>query len=103
MCERFSYKGDQLTTVSTISERQPEAAYLAFVSGFESKRDGFLRTIPNIFRLLLPLEKTIRDKFISTSIGGHICNDKETLLISLPTTYGGLDIPIFYETSEIEF
>ena len=28
---------------------------------------------------------------------------KERLLISLTTRYGGLDIPIFYETAEIEF
>ena len=55
---------NQLTILSTIAETQPQAAYLAFDSGFKSKLNNFLRTIPNIHHLLLPLERTIRNKFI---------------------------------------
>ena len=47
---------NQLTILSTIAERQPQAAYLAFASGFKSKLNYFLRTIPNIRHLLLSLE-----------------------------------------------
>ena len=54
----------QLTILSTIAETQPQAAYLAFASRFKSKLNYFLRTIPNIRHLLLPLERTIRNKFI---------------------------------------
>ena len=94
---------NQLTILSTITKTQPQAAYLAFASGFKSKL-YFLRTIPNIRHLLLPVERTIRrNKFIPAVTGCHICSDKERVLISLPTSYGRLSIPIFHETAEIEF
>ena len=55
---------NQLTILSTIAEAQPQAAYLVFASGFKSKLNYFLRTIPNNRHLLLPLERTIWKKFI---------------------------------------
>ena len=94
---------NQLTISSTIAETQPQAAYSAFVSAFKNKINYFLRTIPNIFHLLLHLERTIRNKFIPAVTEGYICNDKERVLISLPTRYGGLAISIFHETAKIEF
>ena len=97
------YWDNQLTILSTIAETQPQAAYSVFSSGFKSKLNSFPRTIPNIRHLLLPLERTIRSNFIPAATGFHICSDKESLLISLPTCYGGLVIPIFHETAEIEF
>ena len=78
---------NKLTILSTTAETQPQAAYLAFVSEFKSKLNHFLRTIPNISHLLLPLERTIRNKFI------HICSDKERVLIVLPTMYAGFATP----------
>ena len=78
-----------------IAKTQPQAAYLAFASGFKSKL-YFLRTIPNIRHLLLPVERTIRNKFIPAVTGCHICSNKERALIFLPTRYGGLAIPIFH-------
>ena len=78
---------NKLTILSTTAETQPQTAYLAFVSEFKSKLNFFPRTIPNIRHLLLPLERTIRNKFI------HICSDKERVLIFLPTMYAGLAIP----------
>ena len=50
---------NQLTILSVIAETQLQAAYLAFASGFKSRLNYFLRTIPNISCLLLPLERTI--------------------------------------------
>ena len=47
---------NQLTILSTIAERQPQAAYLAFASGFRSKLNNFPRTIPNVHHLMLSLE-----------------------------------------------
>ena len=52
--------------------------------------------------LLLLVEGTIRNKFIP-AVTAVICCDKERVLISLPARYGGLAIPIFQETAEIEF
>ena len=93
----------QVIILSTIAKTQSQAAYLAFASGFKSKL-YFLRTIPNIRHLLLPVERTIRrNKFIPAATGCHICSDKERAIISLPTRYGRLAIPIFHETVEIEF
>ena len=63
---------NQLTILSTIVETQPQAAYLAFTNGFKSKLNYFLRTIPNIRHLLLPVEKTIRNKIIPAVTGCHI-------------------------------
>ena len=79
------YQENQLTTLSTIAGTQPQAAYLAFTSGFKSKLNYFLRTIPNISHLLLPTETNISRKFIPAVTGCQICSDKERVLISLPT------------------
>ena len=43
----------QLTILSTIAETQPQTAYSAFASGFKSKVNYFLKTVPNIHHLLL--------------------------------------------------
>ena len=94
---------NQLSILSTIAKTQPQAAYLAFAGGFKSKLNYFLRTIPNIHHLLLPLERTIRNKFVPAVTGCQICSDKERVLISLSTRYGGLAIPVFHEIAEIEF
>ena len=94
---------NQLTILLTVAETQPQVAYLAVASRFKSKLNYFLITIPNICYLLLPLERTIRNKFIPAVTGCYICSDKERELISLPTTYDGMAIPIFHETAEIEF
>ena len=62
---------NQLTILSTIAEIQPQAAFLAFASGFKSKLNYFLKTVPNIRYLLLPLERTIRNMFIPVVTGCH--------------------------------
>ena len=76
---------NQLTILSTIAETQLQTAYLAFATGFKSKLKYFLRTIPNIRHLLLPLERTIWHRFIPAVTWCHLCNGKERVLISLPT------------------
>ena len=52
---------NQLTILPIIVETQQQAA---FVCGFKSKLNYFLRTNPNIPHLLLLLQRTIRNKFI---------------------------------------
>ena len=84
---------NQLTTLSAIAKAQPQAVYLAYVSGFKNKLNCFLRNFPKICHLLLPLEIKIRKKFIPVVTGGYICNEKGRVLISLPTRYGWLVIP----------
>ena len=88
--------------MSTVAESQPQAAYSPFVSGFKNKLSCFMRTIPDISNLLIPIEDTIRNWFITAITGGRICNEEERRLLSLPTRYEGLTIPIFHEQAEVE-
>ena len=85
----------QLKLWSTIAENQPQVAYLAFASVFRSKLNHFMRAIPEITHYLLSLEKTLRNLFISSVTGGHICNDTERKLLFLSAHFGGLEIPNF--------
>ena len=56
-----------------------------------------MRTIPDISNLLIAIEDTIQNRFKPAMAGGRICNEEEQRLLSLPTRYGGLAIPIFHE------
>ena len=92
----------QLHMLSTVAESAPQAAYSAFVSGFKNKLSYFMRTIPDISNLLIPIEDTIRNRFIPAITGGRIFNKEERKLLSLPTRYGGLAISIFHEQAEVK-
>ena len=46
---------------------------------------------------------TSLDPFQTSATYCYICNGEERVLISLPTRYGGLAVPLFHETAEIEF
>ena len=92
----------QLHMLSTVAESEPQAAYSAFVSGFKNKLSYFMRTIPDISNLLIPIEDTIRNRFIPAITGGRIFSKEERKLLSLPTRYGGLAISIFHEQAEVK-
>ena len=51
----------------------------------------------------MSLEEVIRFKFIPYVSGGHICSNDERVLLSLPTRFGGLGIPLFHVNAVIEF
>ena len=55
---------NQLRLLSRIADWEPQSPYAAYVSGFKSKLTYFIRTIPDISELLLPLEHTIQQKFL---------------------------------------
>ena len=98
--ERFGKRLGQPTYHFAIYCRNATASSLYSVcSGWKSKLNYFLRAIFLLLHtyLPLPLERTIRKKFISDLTGSHICNDKERLLISPAKSYNGLTIRIFYE------
>ena len=93
---------EQLKLLCKIAEIEPQAAYAAFIGGFQGKLTYFLRTIPDIKNFLHPIDETIKSRFIPAISGGQICSDNERLLLSLPTRYGGLAIPIFNEISSLQ-
>ena len=94
---------NQLVLLSSIAESQPQTAYSAFVSHFKSKLSYFMGTIPGISQFLYPLEETVRNKFIPAITGGHICSNNEPRVLSVPTRYSRLAIPMFYELAETEY
>ena len=84
----------ELQLLSKIAEIELQAAYSAYVSGFRSKLDYLLRTVPEISGHLYPLENVLRRDFIPAITSGRHCSDLERSLLSLPTRYGGLNIGI---------
>ena len=62
-----------------------------------------MRTIPEISHHLVSLEETICNRFTSAITGRHICNNNETKLLSLPTRFGGLAIPNFYQQATVDY
>ena len=62
----------------------------------------FLRTIPGMENHLQPLGDVIRHHFIPAITGGHVVNDKERKLLSLPPRLGvGLGLKNFVEKTEL--
>ena len=53
--------------------------------------------------MLLPIEDTIRNRFIPAITVESICVEEERKYLSLPNRYGGLAIQIFHEHAEVEY
>ena len=62
-----------------------------------------MRTIHEISHHLVSLEETLRNRFIPAITGTHICNDNDRKLLPLPTRFGGIAIPIFYEQAALKY
>ncbi|XP_057308551.1 uncharacterized protein LOC130646905 [Hydractinia symbiolongicarpus] len=82
----------EISLLSDIALSQPQAAYPCYTSGYQHKFSFFLRTIPGIEKYLNPLEEIIRHRLLPAITGGHIVNDDERTLLSLPPRLGGLGI-----------
>ena len=93
----------ELTLLSNIAISHPQAAYTAFTSGYKHKFNYFIRTIPGISELLVPVEDVIRHKLIPSIFNGRQCSDDERLLFSLPVKLGGLGLVNVAEGSDAEF
>ena len=89
--------------LSQIATTQPQAAYACYTAGYQHKLTYFLRTIPGMENYLQPFEDVIRHHFIPVITGGHIVNDKERALLSLPPRLGGLGLKNFVETAPFEY
>ena len=80
----------QLKLLSIIAESELQSAYSAFGGGFKGKLTYFRRTVSSLTDLLKPLEDVIRFNFIPAITGGHLCSDKDRILLSLPVRFSGL-------------
>ena len=93
----------EISLLSQIATTQPQATYTCYVAGYQHKLTYFLRKIPDIEDNLQPFEDVLRHQFILAITGGHIVNDKERLLLSLPPRLGGLCLKIVTETAIEEY
>ena len=94
---------EQLMMLSKIAQSEPQAAYAAFVSGFQHKLTYYLHTLPNLGPLLQPFDEVLNHYFIPAITEGHHCSQDERKLLSLPARFGGLAIPIFSQITEREY
>ena len=81
----------------------PQAAYTCYISGYQHRFTYFLRTIPGIEKHLQPVEEIIKHRLIPAITGGHLVNENERMLMSLPPKFGGLGIRIITEIAQQEY
>ena len=62
----------------------------------------FLRTVADIPDYLLPIEETLRSRFVPAITGDHICLDVERALLALPVKFGGLRLQNLFEVVNIK-
>ncbi len=91
---------EQLMMLSKIAQSEPQAAYAAFVSGFQHKLTYYMHTLPNLGPLLQPFDEVLNHYFIPAITEGHHYSQDERKLLSLPARFGGLAIPIFSQIGE---
>jgi len=94
---------NQIKELTNIAKCEPQAAYSAFISGFQHKMNYYIRTIPNLSNLLKPLDDVLTQSFIPAITEGHILSELDRKLISLPVRYGGLNIPIYHDLCVKEY
>ena len=86
--------------LSKTAEIHPQAAYSAYINGFQHKFNYSLRTLANIENYLVPIEEVLRTEFIPEITGGYIFSDTERILMSIPIRFGGLGLTIINKISE---
>ena len=79
------------------------AAYTAYVTSYQHKLTYLLRTTPSIEGQLKKIDVIVRHKLIPATIGGHIINVAERIMLSLPKRLEGLDLKIIAVTAENEY
>ena len=94
---------EQLQVLTEVAKAEPQSAYASFTSGFRHKVTYFMRTIPDLEEVLVPLDKFIDEQFIPAITDGHVLSKDDRSLLSLPVRLGGLGIPIFSKSCSKEF
>ena len=87
----------EINLLAEIATTCPQAAYSAYVSSYQHKLTYFLRTIPRIEDELKQIDEAVRHRLIPSLTGGHIMNNQERVLFSLPPHLGGMGMKIFAE------
>ena len=93
---------EDIEQLAEIGKDDPQLAYSACTKAMCMRWSFLQRTIPNTKQYFIPLEETIRDKFIPAVIGRTV-TDLERRILSLPVRLGGLGIQNPILTADIEF
>ena len=89
--------------LSAIAEREPQAAYSAFIYG-TSKRWMFVaRTTPNSSEVFRHLDWMINETFLPAIIGKEFITDTMKAIFSLQAKQGGLGITNMSEVADMEY
>ena len=83
----------QLNALCEIAVTQPQAAYTAYVRGFNSKFTYFQRTIPEFGKYLTPIQSLLENKFLPALFGKDSLPSEVLQVVSFPVRHGGLGIP----------
>ena len=70
--------------------------------GFKHKFTFFFLTLPDVADYLLPIEETLKSRFIPAIAGGHNCSDAKRALLALPVKFGGSGLQNLCEVVNIE-
>ena len=81
----------QMDRLAQIAKTDPQAAYSAYVHGFQGSWIYLSRCVPNIGDLFQPLEDMLRHHIIP-ALTGHIPNDLTRKLFALPARHGGMGL-----------
>ena len=88
--------------LSEIAKDEPQAALSAFTKALCHRWTFVQRTIPDTKELFVPLEKCIREHFITSVIGRNV-SDTHRRLVALPVRLGGLGIINPVEAADKEY
>ena len=101
--EKISKWKDEINLLAEIAKTYPHSASSAYVTSYQHKMTCFLRNIPGIAEEMRQVDEVVRHRLIPAIIGGHIINDDERRMLSLPPRLGGLGLKVLEEEAEIYF
>ena len=94
---------EELHALDEIAKRDPQTAYICFLSGYKHKFNYYMRKIPAIGNLFRKVDEVILNELIPAITGGIIITENDRKLLSLAPQFGGLGTLIFEELCEIEY
>ena len=92
----------EIEKLCEIAKIHPQAAYAAYIHGYQHKFTYFFRTIAGFEQYLKPLDDLITYAFLPTLFGSAV-NDTERQIFALPTRNGGLGIHILAEKAPRDY